>query len=122
VLLLSAVGCAPWDGLAAVAALWGLVGIAGVVYVVLVARSVRLQTAYQTVFEDQLFYVLLPFTAYATLAAATCVAYFQLRLALFLVGAAALLLLFVGIHNAWDTITYHVFVKRPERNEAERRS
>jgi hypothetical protein len=28
------------------------------------------------------------------------------------VGAAALLLLFVGIHNAWDSIAYHVFVKR----------
>jgi hypothetical protein len=24
-----------------------------------------------------------------------------------------LLLLFVGIHNAWDLVTYHVFVKRP---------
>jgi hypothetical protein len=31
---------------------------------------------------------------------------------LFAVGAAALLLLFVGIHNAWDAVTYHVFVNR----------
>ena len=30
------------------------------------------------------------------------------REALFGVGAAALLLLFVGIHNAWDAVTYHV--------------
>src|SRR5205823_414971 len=35
VLLLSAVGSGPWDGIAAVAVLWGLVGIAGVAYVVL---------------------------------------------------------------------------------------
>ena len=28
--------------------------------------------------------------------------------ALFLIGAAALLLLFVGIHNAWDTVAYVV--------------
>lgn len=30
--------------------------------------------------------------------------------ALFGVGAAALLLLFIGIHNAWDAVAYHVFV------------
>jgi hypothetical protein len=39
---------------------------------------------------------------------------------LFGVGAAALLLLFVGIHNAWDAVTYHVFVNREDpagRNE-----
>jgi hypothetical protein len=31
------------------------------------------------------------------------------REALFGVGAAALLLLFIGIHNAWDSIVYLVF-------------
>jgi hypothetical protein len=31
---------------------------------------------------------------------------------MFAVGGAALLLLFIGIHNAWDTVTFHVFVKR----------
>ena len=34
------------------------------------------------------------------------------REALFGVGAAALLLLFIGIHNAWDGVAYHVFVTR----------
>jgi hypothetical protein len=33
----------------------------------------------------------------------------HLRGALFGIGAAAMLLLFVGIHNAWDAVTYHVF-------------
>jgi hypothetical protein len=33
----------------------------------------------------------------------------------FAVGAAALLLLFVGIHNAWDAVTYHIFVKESGR-------
>jgi uncharacterized membrane protein HdeD (DUF308 family) len=32
----------------------------------------------------------------------------------FVVGAATLLLLFVGIHNAWDAVTYHVFIKTEE--------
>jgi len=37
---------------------------------------------------------------------------------MFVVGAATLLLLFVGIQNAWDAVTYHVFVKREEQPEA----
>jgi hypothetical protein len=35
-----------------------------------------------------------------------------------IVGATALLLLFIGIHNAWDGVTYHVFAR--ERLEDER--
>jgi hypothetical protein len=117
VLLLSAVGSAPWNGVAAVAVLWGVVGLSGVVYVVLVARRMRSQTAYKAVFEDWLFHALLPFAAYAMLAVSAGVAYSRPRPALFLVGAAALLLLFIGIHNAWDAVTYHVFVKRREQKE-----
>lgn len=37
--------------------------------------------------------------------------------ALFVVGAAALILLFTGIHNAWDAITKHVFVFRRSSTE-----
>ncbi|HKB71503.1 MAG TPA: hypothetical protein VKH46_11710 [Thermoanaerobaculia bacterium] len=40
----------------------------------------------------------------------------RLRGALFGVGAAALLLLFAGIHNAWDSVAYHVFVSRGRAN------
>jgi hypothetical protein len=32
-----------------------------------------------------------------------------MREALFGTGAATLLLLFIGIHNAWDGVFYHVF-------------
>jgi hypothetical protein len=32
------------------------------------------------------------------------------RAVLFIVAAASLLLLFIGIHNAWDIATYHAFV------------
>jgi hypothetical protein len=120
VLLLSAVACVPWNEIAAFAVLWGLVGLIGVVYVVLVGRRLRFQSAYQTVFEDRLFHVLLPFMAYAMLAVAACAAYYQTHHALFLVGTAALLLLFIGIHNAWDIITYHVFVKGREHQETDR--
>ena len=38
---------------------------------------------------------------------------------LFVVAAAALLLLFTGIHNAWDAVTYHVYFQRHRRPAAE---
>jgi hypothetical protein len=120
VLLLSAVASAPWNGIAPIAVLWGLIGAIGLAYVVIVARRMRAQTVYEAVFEDRLFHVFLPFTAYALLGASACAAYAYPRPALFLVGAAVLLLLFDGIHNAWDIVTYHVFVKRHEQREADR--
>src|SRR2546423_14556374 len=89
VLLLSAVVSAPWNGIAIVAALWGLMGVSGVVYAAVVARRMRLQTAYKAVFEDWLFHVLLPLTAYAMLAVSACAGFFYLRAGPVFVGAAA---------------------------------
>ncbi len=120
VLLLSAAISAPWDGIGAVAILCGLVGLGGVVYAVVVARRMRAQTAYKPVFEDWLFHVLLPLAAYAMLAGSAFAARAYARTALFVVGAAALLLLFIGIHNAWDTVTHLVFVQRLGKREDER--
>src|SRR5947207_8745283 len=65
VLLLSAIVVAPWHGIAVVAVLWGLVGVGGVAYAAVVARRMRSQTTYQAVFEDWVFHLLLPLTAYA---------------------------------------------------------
>ncbi len=120
VLLLSALMCAPWEGLGAVSVLWALAGLVGIVYVAVVARRMRAQTAYRPVFEDWLFHVLLPLAAYAALAGSAFADGSNERAALFLVGAAALLLLFVGIHNAWDTVTHLVFVEKQRQQDAER--
>ncbi len=120
VLFLSAIASIPWNGIATVAVLWGLVGLFGIVYGALVARRMKAQTTYQPVFEDWLFHALLPSVAYAMLAGSACVARSHARPALFVVGAVTLLLLFVGIHNAWDAVTYHVFIKRGEQAEADR--
>jgi hypothetical protein len=122
VLLLSAILSAPWNGIDTVAVLWGLVGLIGIVYVAVVARRMRAQTVYKPVFEDWLFHVLLPIAAYAILAGSAFAARSSARTALFLVGAAALLLLFVGIHNAWDTVMHLVFVERQRKREDERDS
>jgi hypothetical protein len=120
VLLLSAVVSAPWEGVGSLAVLWGSVGLGGIAYAVVVARRMRAQTAYKPVFEDWLFHVLLPPAAYAVLAGSAFAARSYTRPALFLVGAAALLLLFVGIHNAWDTVTHLVFVEKRGKRGAKR--
>jgi hypothetical protein len=112
VLLLAALLRAPWQGVTLAAALWGLMGLGGIGYAVITARRMRMQTTYQPEFEDWLFHILLPSVAYATLAISAFAAHSHTREALFGVGAAALLLLFVGIHNAWDAVAYHVFVNR----------
>jgi predicted membrane-bound spermidine synthase len=106
VLLLSALLSAPWSGIVVVALLWGLVGLGGIVYTIVVARRLRKQTQYKPVFEDWLCHVHLPFAAYAILVGSAFAARTYSRAALFCTGASALLLLFVGIHNAWDAATY----------------
>ena len=121
VLLLSLVLSAPWHAIGAVAVLWGLLGLIGVVYAVVVARRMRRQTAYQPEFEDWLFHVLLPFAAYVVLAASAYAARSHVGGALFGVAAAVSLLLFIGIHNAWDSVTYHVFVRRAKHEAGQPR-
>ena len=63
-----------------------------------------------------MFHVILPLAAYALLALSAFAATSHAREALFGVGAATLLLLFVGIHNAWDAVAYHVFVSTREKD------
>ena len=111
-LSLSAVGSVPWHSIGALAVIWGFVGVAGTGYTLLIVRRMRSQRAYRPVFEDWLFHALLPFAAYASLVVAALVAKGGGRQALFIVGAAAMVYLFVGIHNAWDAVTWYVFTQR----------
>jgi hypothetical protein len=87
--------------------------LSGLTYVVIVVRRLRSQTEYNAVFEDWLFHVLLPFAAYVALIVSALIASSHLGEALFAIGAAALLLLFIGIHNAWDAVTYYLFTRKP---------
>ncbi len=108
VLLVAAAMCAPWGGLAAIAVLIALIGVEGVTYAALIARRAIRQSGYKLVFEDWLWHVGLPLTAHSMLLGAGLALAQRTTGALFTVGAATLLLLFIGIHNAWDTSTYVV--------------
>lgn len=116
-LLLAAMLCAPWQTLSSAALVLGFCGIAGIVYMGIVTRRARRQTEYRPVFEDWLWHTGLPFIAYATLLASAAVLVRHLSGALFAIAASALLLLFIGIHNAWDTVTYFAVERMGEKKE-----
>ena len=106
VLLVSAIMSAPWPTLSSIGLVLGVCGAAGVVYGVIVVIRARRQTGYSPVFEDWLWHAVLPLIAYALLLVAAIMLGSYPQRMLFVVGAMALLLLFIGIHNAWDTVTY----------------
>jgi nucleoside recognition membrane protein YjiH len=118
VLLLSALLRVPWDSVMSIADVAGLIGLAGVVYMLVTAWRMRRQTVYRPDSEDWTFHILLPFAAYAVLAGSAFAALTHEHEALFMLGGAALLLLFSAIHNAWDAGAYHVMFHRSRDRDA----
>jgi hypothetical protein len=124
VLLVSAILSAPWPTLSSIGAVLGVCGATGVVYGVVVVIRARRQTGYRPVFEDWLWHTVLPLVAYTLLLVAAVMLRSYPRRVLFVVGATTLLLLFIGIHNAWDTVTFIAVggmqkTKQPEPPELE---
>ena len=115
VLALSMLLRAPWESVVPAAVICGFIGISGSVYALVTARRMRTQTAYQPDFEDWLFHAALPLIAYAVLAASAFAVFSGAAGALFGIGSATLVLLFDGIHNAWDAVSWHVLARRPKR-------
>ena len=116
VLLLSALLTAPWPAMPGMRLALGAFGAAAVVYMLVVLRRARSQADYHPVFEDWLFHTALPLAAYTgILVSAVGLPRRQTPL-LFVIGGAGVLLLFVGIHNAWDTVTYIVVTRWDERS------
>jgi hypothetical protein len=110
-LLLSALMRVPWHGIEAAATGWGIVGFAGLVYLAIVIRRMRSQQTYRPDWEDWTYHVILPLMAYALLLVTAFIATSHPEEAEMGVAAATLLQLFIGVHNAWDGIVYHVLVR-----------
>ena len=105
-LLVSAIFSAPWSRLAPAGGAVVICGVCGLLYSMVVLRRARRQTSYQPVLEDWIWHTALPTVAYAGLLVSGIALRHGLAETLYVVAAAALLLVFVGIHNAWDTVTY----------------
>jgi hypothetical protein len=113
-LLVSAVVSAPWHGLGVPGIVLAISGLSGVVYSLVVLRRAMRQRYYKPVLEDWTWHAAFPILAYAGLVFAG-IEVVRGSDALYVVGGAALFLVFIGIHNAWDTVAY-VAVARGRRD------
>jgi hypothetical protein len=114
VLLIASILSAPWMRLKDPAHLIGLMAIAGVIYVLIVWRRMKRQTDYKLVLEDWVWHLILPLIAYVALFVSAAGISHDQMWALFVAGGVSLLLVCIGIHNAWDTVTYVVMAGREE--------
>jgi hypothetical protein len=106
VLLMSAILSAPWPRVSHALLALTVCGALGVGYTFLVTHRARRQDNYAPVFEDWIWHSVLPLIAYASLFASSIALVSKPVGSLFGIAGAALLLLFIGIHNAWDAVTW----------------
>jgi hypothetical protein len=121
-LLISGILSAPWHRLTSAAIGLVATGIAGVIYVVLVTRRAKSQTGYQPVLQDWIWHAALPFVAYAALLVSAILLRRHPEESLFVIGTVAILMVFIGIHNAWDTVTFIAVERRDNERTRENRS
>ena len=117
VLLISAILSAPWQGLSSVQLVLVACALVGLIYALIIIKRARNQVNYKPVWEDWLWYSILPLLAYTLLLVAAILVRGYPQRALFIVAAVALLLLFIGIHNAWDSVTYIAVVHANKKSE-----
>ena len=113
-LLISAVLAAPWHRLSSAGVALALCGALGCLYSAIVVRRARRLTTYRPVLEDWLWFIVFPLIAYVDLLVAALVLQRSPGPALFAIAGAALVLLFVGIRNAWDTVIYVALSRKDE--------
>ncbi len=104
--LIAAILSAPWPVLWLPDLLLSIIGLAGIGYVLIILRRARRQSSYRLVLEDWIWHVTLPFVAYTILFVATIMLAGNPAPPLFFIAAVTVLLVFIGIHNSWDTVTY----------------
>ena len=107
-LWLSALLCVPGQTAFSLAVLLAATGVAGLIYcATLITRMLGFSSgAYKPFSSDWVWNVVLPVLAYLALAATGFALPYQVTPCLYVVSAAVLLLLFIGIHNAWDVVVW----------------
>ncbi len=93
-------------------------GLWGVLYTGGTARHVRrLSPEYTAVAADWTWNVLLPLLCYAALLSAGLILSAHVAAALYVTAGVALLLLFIGIHNAWDIAVWFTAERPGAQND-----
>ncbi len=118
-LLISAIVSVPWRAVSNAGLTLDAVGVAGIVYMGVVIRRALRPFRYVPVLEDWLWHCAFPLVAYVTLLVAAVVLQRDPPRTLLVIGATALFLLFIGIHNAWDAVTY-IATQQPQHEDRAR--
>lgn len=116
--LIAGILSAPWSAFSSISLLLGLFGLGMVFYLIIVMRRMRRVPHYQSTLEDWLWYMAFPLLAHIGLILAAIALPANPALALYIISAAMVLLLFVGIRNAWDLVTFLAV----ERSHSENKS
>ncbi len=101
----------------------GITGVAGILYcarvIYWIVRTV-VGSEYTPFLEDWIWNATLPTLAYVCLFVIACLLPGHAMISLRLLGGITLLLLFIGIHNAWDVVTW-ITTERHARGNRHRR-
>ena len=106
VLLLAAFVTMPRQTAASLRACVLACAVTGLAYAVRAVLQARRQQHYKPVLSDWIWHGVLPVAAYAGMLAGGIVLRRSPGAALYVVAATALLLLYIGIHNAWDAAVW----------------
>jgi hypothetical protein len=104
-LLISAVMTAPWQTPASLGLCLGICGAAGIVYSVRTMWHAR-AAEYQPTLGDWAWYLIVPLLGHMVLLCAAFAMRWNAAWSLVMVAADALVFLFLGVHNSWDTVTF----------------
>lgn len=112
-LFASATLVAPWPSATGPAVLLGLGGLCGVVYSLVLIVHARTfdEDDYKPDLEDWTWYMILPLIAYAAFVAGSIALYPAPSTAMFVLAGSVILFVFIGIHNAWDVVTYLAVIR-----------
>lgn len=106
-LWLSALMCIPGQTAAALGALLAATGLAGAAYcATLLRRMLGGLAGYKAVVSDWIWNAVLPVAAYLALAATGLMLPRRPVTPVYALSGVVLLLLFTGIHNAWDVVVW----------------
>ena len=115
VLALAAFLSMPHQGVLSLSLGFGAAGLAGVIYVAVIAVGIgRIAGDYIPVHEDWIWNVVLPGIVYGALFATAFLIWRRPEASMYGVAAVSVLLMFIGIHNAWDVAVWNSVRKRDD--------
>jgi hypothetical protein len=122
VLLIAAIVSVPRHTQTSLAVCLGITGVTGLAYTILAIARIRHQKEYAPVMEDWIWHVILPLLAYAVICVAVFGFWRHSGIMLYMVAASVLLILYIGIHNAWDAAMFLTVERRSGAQRSKKKS